>query len=455
MSDRLKIDSAEGYKSETNGKGRDSNPDKRCFPFICDKKTDCGCKEATYGGFQYRWHYDDYQRSLAARRQRENRAGLRVFSIVVTIVFFICFMTLGIVLIVNYAAGTKTEASSAAVPNPETEGARFDDANAVIPVIGVSGEETPAGGMTIPEIVASAKPSVVGITVDTGMSRVVATGIIITEDGYIVTNCHVVEDEGDYRIYLYDGSEYTAEVIGMDELTDLAVLKIAADGLVAAELGDSDLLVEGETVVAIGTPAGITFAGTSTDGIVSAINRDIPIYDDDGVAVKTMTVIQTSATINPGNSGGPLLNGRGQVVGITTMKLSSYEGIGFALPITGAIPIINELIANGEVTERPDGTFAYKRARIGITCQSVDEDTSELYRIPRGVVVVYVDPDADVYDAGLREGDIIVTFNGADIIDINDIDTQLSKLRPGDVSSAHIYRSGRYYDIEFTLGSFA
>ena len=224
--------------------------------------------------------------------------------------------------------------------------------------------------LTVKQIADKCLKSSVGILVEKQQyyfgasytSAGVGSGFILSEDGYIATNNHVVSGATKITVVLNDGTEYEAELVGADSITDVAVVKIDAEGLPVMERGNSDDAEIGDLVVAIGTPASIELAGTVTDGIISAVDRKIDITDDYGRVVKTMTLIQTNAVINPGNSGGPLINSRGQVIGINTLKLTDeYEGIGFAIPINGAISIMNQLIADGTVTDRSESLVVGKR----------------------------------------------------------------------------------------------
>ena len=203
--------------------------------------------------------------------------------------------------------------------------------------------------LSLQEIYQKMNPSVVSIVSTLRSGTATGTGIIMSENGYIITTHHVIEGAYQLAVLTYDDTQYTAELIGSDAISDLAVLKIEAEGLTAAEFGDSDALRVGDSVVAIGDPLGIQLRGTMTNGIISAINRDLTVED------RKMTLIQTNAALNNGNSGGPLINCYGQVIGINTMKMSSYyssasvEGLGFAIPVSVAKPIIDELIENGYV----------------------------------------------------------------------------------------------------------
>lgn len=280
---------------------------------------------------------------------------------------------------------------------------------------------------------------------------------------YIITNHHVIEDAKSITVRFYDNSEYTATLIGSDEMTDIAVLSIDKDDMIALEIGDSDSLNVGEWVVAIGTPSDEELAGTMSYGIVSGVDRDIQITNDYGTVIKTMTVIQTTATLNPGNSGGPLINMAGQVVGINAMKLAeNFEGIGFALPSTSAMTIINSLIAYGEVVDRND-SFAVGAAKLGIQGGTVTDAVREDYRLsddcPDGVLVTTVDRGTAVYEAGLSAYDIITSFDGTEITTIEQLQEALSKAGAGKTVEMTFYRMGRrgeagaYHTIRFVLDS--
>ena len=260
--------------------------------------------------------------------------------------------------------------------------------------------ETHGKELSIQEIYQKVNPSTV--TVLTGMSdgsAMVGTGVIFTEDGYILTNAHVIAGGSECYVVLDPGENHRARLLGLDEEKDLAVIKIDATGLPAAEFGDSDALTVGDPVYAIGNPLGVELRGTLTDGIVSAINRDVYV---DGV---TMTLIQTNAALNNGNSGGPLINVYGQVVGINTMKMgssstTSVEGLGFAIPIASTAYMINDLIAYGEI---------HGEVMIGVSVQTVPVtlDSGET-----ALLIMDVTPGGPGDEAGLREGDLLLKADG-------------------------------------------
>ncbi len=256
------------------------------------------------------------------------------------------------------------------------------------------------------------------------------SGIILSEDGYIVTNAHVIYDEEypDLRISVKvfgRDEEYPAEIIGFDEKSDIALLKIETTGLVAAEIGDSNSLVVGDEVVAIGTPLDEAYAGSVTNGIVSGLDR---VIDDTDTAIK---YIQTNAAINPGNSGGPLVNMYGQVVGINTAKIvmEGYEGMGFAIPMDSILDIISQLRTEGRI-ERP---------ALGIMCQTVSETESQYYGIPQGVRIVSLAENSDLIGK-IELNDIITAIDGETIRDIGDLTVVLDSHKIGDVLELTMYR---------------
>lgn len=284
--------------------------------------------------------------------------------------------------------------------------------------------------------------SVVSISAVSSSSRASGTGIIMSPDGYIITNHHVIENALSVSVLTSSDEQYDALLVGSDETSDIAVLKIDAQNLQAAQFGDSATLRVGDAVVAIGDPLGVQLRGTMTNGIISAINRDLTVGD------RSMTLIQTNAALNNGNSGGPLINCYGQVIGINTMKMSSYyseasvEGLGFAIPISVAKPIIDELIENGYVAGRP---------AIGISGESLPKAFQTYYRLPTGVYVVSVDPDSDAAARGIAEGDIITAINDTAVSSIDELNTVKNQFSAGDTVTLTVYRNGQFYLVDVLL----
>ncbi len=265
------------------------------------------------------------------------------------------------------------------------------------------------------------------------------SGIIYSEDGYIITNYHVIENATSVMITLSDGTEYDARIVGSDPSSDLAVLKVEANNLPEADFGDSDALQIGELVVAIGNPLG--YENTVTDGIVSGLNRQLTDYID------SATLIQTNATINSGNSGGALVNGDGEVVGINSAKLvvSNAEGMGFALSINEVKPIVEEIISKGHVS-RP-----YMGVKINNQYQ-VDEDTAERYEIPMGIQIAEVEQGGPAARAGLQAGDIIYKVDDELIQSFEDLSDIIDDSKVGDTLRVLAERNGQKVVADVTLG---
>lgn len=294
--------------------------------------------------------------------------------------------------------------------------------------------------LSLVDINKKVKDSVVGILVGIAEEEEMVfsgSGFIVSEDGYIITNEHVISGATRVEVVLSDGiTEYQAVIVGKDSQSDLAILKVEAKGLSAAELGDSDALEVGERVVAIGNPYGMVLAGSMTDGIVSALNRKIKSNGS------FMTLIQTDASINPGNSGGPLVNAYGQIVGICSSKLvaTDYEGIGFAIPINNVIDITDELITYG---------YVKTRGYIGIGGSDLSEEYCKYHNIPQGVYVSYVDPECDAAKKGMKVGDIIIGFNGEEITSMAQLNETKNEFRPGDTVKVKVWRDKK--EIEFKI----
>ena len=291
------------------------------------------------------------------------------------------------------------------------------------------------GELTITQRAEKVMPSAVGIVAYIQSSQSIfggeqsqGSGIILSEDGYIVTNQHVIDGATSVKVVLNDSSEYNATVVGEDEKTDLAVLKIEATGLTPAEFGNSDQMQIGEQVIAVGNPGGLELAGSVTVGYVSAVNR--PITTSTG---STIDCIQTDAAINPGNSGGALVNTYGQVIGINSQKIAAteFEGIGFAISINEAQPIINDLIQYG-----------YVRGRVvmGITMQMIDQVSAQMYGYQPGVGVVSVEENSPASEAGLVPGDIITEIDGEALTSTEVLTGILEEHKPGDVITLTVYR---------------
>lgn len=255
------------------------------------------------------------------------------------------------------------------------------------------------------------------------------SGIIMSEDGYIITNAHVVEGATSLKVMTSDGETYEAQLIGSDTVTDLAVVKIDATGLTAAEFGSSKDLRVADKVMAIGNPGGHELSSSVTIGYVSALNRAIA----NNTTGYTMEYIQTDAAINPGNSGGALINEYGQVVGINSAKISAtgYEGLGFAIPIDTAQPIISDLIQYGYVKDR---------AVLGISGQFIDSMTGRFYGLPQGEYVAQLN-SSEAQASGLQVGDVITAIDGQQLDSESTLRSAILSKKPGDTVTLQVYRS--------------
>ena len=299
------------------------------------------------------------------------------------------------------------------------------------------------GGLSLQSIYNKAIDSVVSVSCTTRKGTSSGTGVVLSSDGYVVTNCHVVEKAVSVQVLLNNGTTCDATVVGVDAASDLAVLYVQGQQLTPAEFGDSSALRVGDCVVAIGDPLGIELRGTMTDGIVSAINRDI------STGGRTMTLIQTNAALNSGNSGGPLLNCYGQVVGINTMKIGDYmseagvEGLGFAIPSTTVKDVVEQLMAKGHVSGRPT---------LGVTGQEISAFDQHYYRIPQGIYITEVDENSDAAKKGICPGDILLQADGVRITDADVLKEQLDAHQAGETVSVVIYRNGMQYTLEIVLG---
>ena len=307
------------------------------------------------------------------------------------------------------------------------------------------------------DVIDKVSDSVVGVLVySNGTASGSGSGVVYRVNGkeaYIITNAHVVDGSSEVQVVFSNQESVSATVLGSDSYSDIAVLKLTADfDLSAIKCGDSSLLDKGETVLAIGSPLGIEYAGTVTQGIVSGTDRTVSVdLNDDGQDDWDMNVIQTDAAINPGNSGGALVNMAGELVGITSMKLSdtSVEGMGFALPINDVIKSVEQIIENGKVT----------RPQFGISGVSLSGYSSyqlRYYRINTdltdGIYVVKVSSGGAASQAGIQEGDIIVEFDGEKITTYKSFLTALYAKEPGDKVSVVINRNGSEKTVQVTLG---
>ena len=275
-----------------------------------------------------------------------------------------------------------------------------------------------------------------------GQGMGLGSGFIISQDGYVLTNAHVVSGDGEVTVRLADAKrEYKAKVIGADERTDVALLKIEATGLPTVKLGKSAALQPGEWVAAIGSPFG--FENTITAGIVSATGRSLP-------AETYVPFIQTDVAVNPGNSGGPLINLAGEVVGVNSMIYSQtggYMGVSFAIPIEVALEVGKQLRTEGKVT----------RGRLGVRIQPMTKELAQSFQLkePDGALIATVEPGSPADKAGLKPGDVVIGFNGKKLEDANILPRLVAETKPGQSATLQIWRDGKAEDVKFTAAELA
>ena len=395
--------------------------------------------------------------------QKKKSAGKKIVTGIVAILCVAAIATTSIVgytLVTGKKLVTTSDNSSSVASKTSTEAESASSVDRTnLPTL--EQLSTPSDALSIPEIVEKVSPSVVGISCIVDGSSCTGTGIIMSEDGYIITNAHVVDGASSISVLLpenylpknessskSDSSEiesdeenltYTAELVGADDQTDIAVLKIEKTGLTAVEFGTSSEIQVGELSIVIGNPLGFSLANSVTAGIISATDRSLTVED------RTMNLIQTDASINSGNSGGPLINAYGQVIGITSAKVSSAygEGLGFAIPIDDALPIIQDLMENGYVTGRPS---------LGLSGTDVSSTLSQYYGIPQGFLVKSVTEGSGADKAGIQENDIVIGINDTVISSISELNEIKNKFSVGDTVKLTIYRNSKMIDVDVVLG---
>ncbi len=267
------------------------------------------------------------------------------------------------------------------------------------------------------------------------------SGVIVSEDGYIATNHHVIAGANKVQVTLHNGETYAARIVGSDQSNDIAVIKIDAKGLTTATIGDSSTVDVGDLAVAIGNPLG-QLGGTATTGIISALDRTLDIEGT------TLTLLQTDAAINGGNSGGGLFNSKGELIGIVESKASAVgvEGLGFALPINTVSPLINDMIKNGGSTQTANATPA-----VGIVISDVSEENARYYGLEAAGVYIAQVTDENAMRAGFQERDRIVSFNGKEVSTSSDFITLVRQCKVGDTVSVVVSRDGQEIEIKTVL----
>lgn len=379
---------------------------------------------------------DSWQQQNAMPPKHHNKKGGRKLVIGLCSVAAACLLFAG-GAVTTYLITNSTQSDTSASVSTD---------NGSTPTMQISSKPSNSGssdatdGLAGEDIYKKVSPSVVSVISTTSEGTGSGSGVIMSKDGYIITNNHVVEGAQSVSVQLSDSSSLDATIVGTDEQTDLAVIKVeSSTDLTPAEFGDSDQLEPGEYAYAIGSPGGVQFANTITGGRISAINRDLTVND------RVMSLIQTDASINNGNSGGALINKYGQVVGITSAKLSgnafgsaTVEGMGFAIPINTAKDIVDEIIKNGYVSGRPS---------IGITGRNVSSQDGSI----SGVQVYSIDSRAKAASEGLKVGDVITAVNGTPTPTMDEVNTVKADKKAGDKLTLSVYRISEDKTINLTI----
>ena len=295
--------------------------------------------------------------------------------------------------------------------------------------------------LTISEIYEKVSPSVVVVVGEGGPGVSIGTGVIMSEDGYIITNEHVISESKSLYIITHDEYYYSARIVDMDDDSDIALLKVEAENLVPAQFGNSESVRIGESVVSIGTPYGIEYAQTVTNGIISGIRTGVYVNS------RKIELLQTNAQLNPGNSGGPLINEYGQVIGINCSKImtdgvDTYEGMGFSIPTAHVQVIVNGFLSGEKAVGNPV---------LGLNIVYLDAETAKLNDVVEGAYIVSIDTDSSAYKCGMRAGDVILEFNGKTFTDTDGYVAEKDKFAPGDYIEVTYWRNGKTKTIEVQL----
>ncbi|MCJ7689417.1 MAG: trypsin-like peptidase domain-containing protein [Clostridiaceae bacterium] len=412
------------YSNETTSGGVNED--------IIEDATACGFKEEQSETAPIALENNNYT-EVNQEKVKKNKGGMRNKIMSYIIVGAICSTLGGVgsgIVTMNMMKNTNSTNSASESKVATTKSSSDSSAKLIT--------TSTTANLSVPEIVKKVSPAVVAISSKSSSGEGVGTGMIFSETGYILTNYHVISGAQSIKVMLSDGNEVSAKVVNFDEAADVAVIKLPDNTKIpgVAEFGDSDKLEVGEPVVAIGNPLGKELIGSVTTGIVSAVNRQVSIDN------KELKFIQTDAAINPGNSGGPLVNSKGQVIGINTAKISStmsqqkigVEGLGFAIPINTVKPKMEALIK--------------QILTIGISCRNIPEGTNN---IPAGVGVIEVQKDSSAEKYGIKPRDIITKFDGKDIKTVEELNALKNTHNAGDIVKVELVRNEKTLEIDLTL----
>lgn len=417
-----------------------------------DSYSSNGCNDSSYGqdtGQTYSGGYDGYGQQYAGggfsnvppKQVKPKKSGGTKKVLAAILVIALCGLAgFGGSTLANRSNGGSSSSSSPTRVNISGDVSSLNAASAIA-------EKVMPSVVGISTVSEQQRQTIFGT--QSGTVQGVGTGIIVSEDGYILTNSHVINDGNTETITvdLYDGKTYSGKVLWNDSSLDLAIVKIDASGLTAAELGDSDKVAIGDYAIAIGNPMGLNYERSVTSGIISGLNRSITTSDESTGSTNNMDgLIQTDAAINSGNSGGPLINSSGQVIGINTAKASSAEGLGFSIPINTATPIIKQI--------KEKGTYEASYMGIaGVDLSTIMENYQTNFSASSGVYVAQIYTDSPASKAGLKEGDVITAINGKAIDGMSALKSALVNYSPGDEITLTIERNKSNKEVKLTLGS--
>ncbi len=405
------------------------------------------------------------EETVSVKPKKKRLSAGAKFGIIMAIVFSVAFIAFWLSLIFDYTfpysdedTAEEQESADINISDYNSEGYEHNYASA---------EALEDFNYSVVVIEASHKTPMGNNSKSTG------TGVILDSNGYIITNQHVIADAETVKVTLYDGETVVAKIVGESPRNDIAVIKIDYEYVMPAVFGKSESVVLGQRIYAVGTPKNIDFAWTVTQGIVSCVEREVKIYNDNGILDKTMKMIQTDAPLNSGNSGGPIIDSDCNVIGIVTMKLTDTQGIGFAIPIDGALEIAQEIIKNGS-TDGNNSSISTGRPLIGISGFSVAGETwyaaygssyakvseefaaqnpeNSFYAEVDGVYVSSVNQGFDAENK-LKTKDIIVEIDGEDVFTIYDIVEHIGELKVGDTVHLKVYRDSKYIEVDVIIGT--
>jgi len=396
--------------------------------------------------YRYRWRYDEQCAYDQTQKKKKRRSGALLYALITATVFLLCFALLAGMLVwyerQDHGQGDST-------PTQNQTGTENGNGNG-------SGNGN-GGALTTGQVSELITPATVLIYAQGSTSYAYGTGFFLTKDGYIATNYHVVEGAKFCAVSLVSApnDRIEAELVGYRKNEDLAVLKIKGTGYPVPKIGDSDALRVGDVAIAVGNPSGEDGSWSTTQGIVSALNRKLTVTVDKSAV--ELSMIQTDAALNPGNSGGPLCNDRAEVIGIVTRKMTDAEGISYAIPINGAIEILNAIVKNGHADDITP-SFSKVRPVLGVTCTTVEKGDSFTYGGTPYLAEVDGVLITDVTRGSAAEGklevlDIIVSFDGKKVATVEELTDLLYTYSAGDQVTVRVRRNGENVDVKLKLGS--